>query len=139
MKFGGLSENEVQVISEILASESIPFDIAADEAIVNFNDNSIKNNLRHFSPPTLSTHMLSISIQDEDFGKISQQSKERLLDLGITDQAPSPEDFVPHIGHVIQEELVRNQNRIVASNFKHQLLIGLVIICIMWAIKTLLD
>ena len=138
MKFGGLSENEMQLISEILSSESIPFEVGPDDAIVNFNDNSIKNNLRHFSPPNLSTHMLSISIQDEDFEKISQLSKDRLLDFGITDQAPLPEDFVPHTGHVIQEDLTKNQNRLVAMNLKHQFIIGLIVLGIIWALKMFL-
>lgn len=136
MKFGGLSENEVEKISKILSSESIPFEVGSDEAIVNFNENSIKNDLRHFSPPNISTHMLSITIADEDFGKISKKSKEHLLDFGITDQAPLPEDFTPHSGHVIQEDLAKNQNRIIAFNLKHQIIIGLLILGIIWAIKT---
>jgi hypothetical protein len=73
MKFGGLSESEIQVISKILESEGITFQIETDSDIAFFNERSIKNNLRHLSPPNISTHILSILIEDKDFELISDQ------------------------------------------------------------------
>lgn len=124
MKFGGLSENDVEKISDVLNAEGITFSISSDDEITEFNTSSMKNDLRHFAPPNISTHVLQMSIQDEDFMKISEQGKQKLLDFGITDQAPAPEDFKPFTGQTIHKELVDGPKKLVASNFKHQLIVA---------------
>src|SRR5690606_17777868 len=106
MKFGGLSESEVKLISDILSGEGIPFSIDKDGEIEEFNQSSMKNNLRHYAPPNISTHILAIAIDDDHFHQISDAGKLKLLDFGITDQAPSPEDFKPYTGNSIHKELV---------------------------------
>lgn len=81
MKFGGLSESEVSKISSILTEEGIEFSVGKDQEIEQFNSGSMKNNLRHYTPPNISTHILAITIEDEHFSKISEQSKIKLLDF----------------------------------------------------------
>ncbi len=124
MKFGGLSEIEVAKVSEILNLEGIPFSVDRDQEIEEFNSASMKNDLRHFRPPNISTHILAVAIEDQDFQKISESGKLKLLDLGITDIAPSPEDFQSFTGTTLHKELLKEPNRLVVANFKHQIIIG---------------
>lgn len=131
MKFGGLSEKEVEEISRILSGENIHFSIDKDQEIEEFNQASMKNNLRHYTPPNISTHILAVTLDDGDFSKLSEEARLKLLDFGITDQIPSPEDFVPHTGESIHKELVQGPVRMVAFNFKHQLIMGLVLL-VLW-------
>jgi hypothetical protein len=135
MKFGGLSESEVGKISDILNVEGISFSVSKDEEIEEFNSISMKNNLRHYTPPNISTHVLQISIEDGDFQKISEAGKSKLLDFGITDQVPSAEDFQPFSGSTIHKELAEGPKRVVAFNFKHQLIAGLVLLVIFFVMK----
>ena len=135
MKFGGLSESEVEKISAILNAEGVPFSIDKDSEIEDFNSRSIKNDLRHFTPPNISTHILSIAIADEDFLRLSSAAKTKLLDYGITDQAPSPEDFRPFTGSTIHKDLVEGPRRMLAMNFKHQLVAGIVILVIYYLLS----
>lgn len=128
MKFGGLSEKEVKQITDILNLEGISFSVIKDDEIEDFNKASMRNNLRHYAPPHISTHILAISIEDEDFHKLSDSGRLKLLELGITDEAPAPEDFQPHTGETIHKELVEGPIRMVAFNFKHQLILGLLIL-----------
>ncbi len=128
MKFGGLSEKEMDGISKILESEGITFSVDKDSEIEQFNSNSMKNDLRHYTPPNISTHILAVTIADEDFAKISEKSKARLLGYGITDQAPSPEEFVSATGESIHKELLKGPNRMIGVNFKHQLIVGAVVL-----------
>jgi hypothetical protein len=135
MKFGGLSEHEVTKISDILNAEGITFSISKDSEIEEFNSISMKNNLRHYTPPNISTHVLQISIEDEDFQKISESGKSKLLEFGITDQAPSPEDFEPFSGNTIHKELAEGPKRMIAFTFKHQLIAGLLLLAVYFLLK----
>lgn len=128
MKFGGLSEKEVTGISKILETEGIQFSIDKDQEIEEFNSASMKNDLRHYTPPNISTHILAVTIGDEDFQKISVASKKRLLDFGITDEVPAPEEFIPQTGESIHKELLKGPNRMIGVNFKHQLIVGAVLL-----------
>jgi hypothetical protein len=135
MKFGGLSENEVKKITDILNQEGISFSLNKDDEIEEFNKASMRNNLRHYAPPHISTHILAITIEDHDFHKLSDSGRAQLLVLGITDEAPAPEDFQPHTGETIHKELVEGPIRMVAYNFKHQLILGLVILFAFYLFK----
>ena len=119
MKFGGLSEQEVKKISKILSQDVIAFEVSQDEEIQAFNTRSIKNNLRHYSPPNISNHSLAITIEDGDILNLSSPAREALLQFGITDQAPAPEDFVPHSGATIHEKLAKDTNRALAFSTRH--------------------
>lgn len=96
MKFGGLSEEEVEKIKAILELERISFEVAQDEEILEVNEISMQDNLRHYRPPNISTHILSITINDHDLDKMSLAGKENLLAFGITDKAPAPEEFITY-------------------------------------------
>lgn len=135
MKFGGLSEKESNIVSEILNEEGIPFSIDKDQEIESFNTSSMKNDLRHYAPPNISTHILAITIEDEHFQKLSISGRAKLLDLGITDEAPSPEDFKSFEGETIHRELIEGPRRMVAFNFKHQLVLALMLLIIFWFFK----
>lgn len=128
MKFGGLSEKEVAGISKILEAEGISFSIDKDQEIEEFNSASMKNDLRHYTPPNISTHILAVTIGDEDFQKISTTSKAKLLVFGITDEVPAPEEFIPQTGESIHKELLKGPNRMIGVNFKHQLIAGAVLL-----------
>lgn len=135
MKFGGLSENEIAKISEILNAEGISFSVEKDKDIEEFNTASMNNNLRHYTPPNISTHILAILIADEDFSKISHLGKERLLDFGITDQIPDAKNFQPYTGNTIHKELVEGSQKVVVSNFKHQFLLGIFLLILVYVLK----
>ena len=135
MKFGGLSEKEVQKISAILTQEGIDFTVDKDQEIEEFNKGSMKNNLRHYTPPNISTHILAITIEDEHFSKISESSKIKLMDFGISDQVPSAEDFQPFTGETIHNDLLKGQNRVVAFNLKHQLILGAILLGLFYFFK----
>lgn len=96
MKFGGLSEEEVKKIKAILEQEKISFEVGQDQEILQSNDTSMRNDLRHYRPPNISTHILGISIDDHDYQKLSASSKEKLMGFGITDLAPAPEEFLSY-------------------------------------------
>lgn len=135
MKFGGLSEKEAKQISAILELEAIPFSVTKDNEIVEFNKASMRNNLRHYAPPHISTHILAVTIDDEHFHKLSDSGRFKLAELGITDQAPAPEDFQPHTGETIHKDLVEGPIRMVAFNFKHQLILGLLVLLAFYLFK----
>lgn len=137
MLFGGLSEDDVKKISDILTKEGIAFEITKDSAIEESNAASIKNDLRHFVPPNLSLHVLAISVEDEDFQKISPLARTELQSLGISDEPPLPEDFTPFSGQTIQKTLAKDPQRLVAFNLKHQIIAGLILLIIIGLIKTL--
>jgi len=134
MKFGGLSEQEVTKISDILNGEGIAFSVESDADMQEFNTTSMQNNLRHFTPPQISTHVLAIIIDDEAFAKISENARAKLLDFGITDQAP--EEFQPFTGTTIHKELVEGSRRMIGFNLKHQLIVTLVLLAVMYLMKS---
>jgi hypothetical protein len=135
MKFGGLSEVEIKMISDILNVEGIPFSIEKDSDIEEFNHGSMTNNLRHLAPPNISTHILAITIEDDHFHQISESGKSKLLDFGITDQVPSLEDFRSYTGNSIHKELVTGPSRMIGSQFKHQLFAGLILLLVIYLLK----
>jgi hypothetical protein len=136
MKFGGLSEQEVAKISAILNGEGIAFSIESDADMQEFNTTSMRNNLRHMTPPNISTHVLAIIMDDEVFLKMSDATKSKLLDFGITDKAP--EDFQPFSGTTIHEDLVHGPRRMIGFNLKHQLVVGLIMLAVIYFVKTYL-
>ncbi len=136
MKFGGLSEQEVAKISDILNGEGIPFSVESDADMQEYNTTSMQNNLRHFTPPSISTHVLAILIEDESFLKTSEGARAKLLDFGITDKAP--EEFQPFSGTTIHKELVHGPRRVIGFNLKHQLIVGLIMLGLMYLVKTYL-
>ena len=133
MKFGGLSEQDVTKLSDILNGEGIPFSIESDADMQEFNTTSMQNNLRHFTPPQISTHVLAILIEDEAFSKISEGARAKLLDFGITDQAP--EEFQPFSGTTLHKELVEGPRRMIGFNLKHQLIVGLIMLAVIYFLK----
>ncbi len=135
MKFGGLSESDVTKISDILNAENVSFSVGKDEEIEDFNSRSMKNDLRHYTPPNISTHVLAITIEDNHFPMISEAGKKKLLDFGITDQIPSPEDFTPFTGETIHKELSEGPKRLVAFNFKHQLIAGAILLILYFLLR----
>lgn len=134
MKFGGLSEQEVTKIADILDGEGIAFSVESDADMHEFNTTSMQNNLRHFTPPQISTHVLAIIIDDEAFPKISESVRSKLLDFGITDQAP--EEFQPFTGTTVHKELVEGSRRMIGFNLKHQLIVTLILLAVMYLMKS---
>lgn len=137
MKFGGLSEKDVMKISEILGQEGISFSVDKDQELEDFNKTSMSNNLRHYSPPNISTHILAIDIADEDFQRMSETAKKELQDFGITDQVPSPEDFVPFTGETIHKEMNKSHNKVIGMMNLHIVIISLVILALAYLVSEL--
>jgi hypothetical protein len=123
---GGLSEQEIKKISELLKSEEIPFEVKTDESMIAANQQSMKNNIRHLTAPSISTHILSIKVKEESFNHMSSGLKESLLEFGITDQVPSEIELQNTEPEIIRNHLNRNNNRIIGANFKHQIIFGLI-------------
>lgn len=139
MKFGGLSEGEVKEIIKILETESIEFYIEEDEDIASFNERSIKNNLRHLSPPNLSTHILSIYIEDHDLEMIPDKGKERLLVFGITNLVPKPEDLKAFTGETFHRNMADAPKTIIGASFFHQTIYGVILVLLAFAVKIFLN
>ena len=70
MLFGGLSEKEIKLITELLKSSNIDYKISEDQIIKETNDSSIQYDLRHLNSPSISTHILAIEIQDSSLSLI---------------------------------------------------------------------
>jgi hypothetical protein len=136
MKFGGLSEKEVDSISTLLESKKIEFEVIMDESILNSNNVTLHNDLRHFSSPSVSTYILAIEIKDGAFATMDESLKKSLLDFGITDQVPeefdideltlSDEDPIVDLKKIN----VQGNRNIVGFNFGLEIIIGiLILIC----------
>jgi hypothetical protein len=137
MKFGGLSEKEIQKITELLSAEQIVFEVKTDAAMLDNNDESMKNNLRHLNSPSISTHVLSLVVEENAFSKMSKSLKNNLLELGITDEVPSELDFLDKEPELIQKELIKGDKRLIGKSFLHQLVVGVGALLIYLLIKKL--
>ena len=122
MIFGGLSEKEVVQISSLLEKENIHFEVVSDETIMNSNELSMRNNLRHLTGPNISTHVLAINISDDAFAKMGDELRAKLLTYGITDEAP--EEFSaqgssenPH--EMIHRQMLDGNKRVIGWNLMH--------------------
>lgn len=103
MKLGGLSEQEVSSISQTLEKHNIPFEVKPDNEILDFNDESMQNNLRHFNSPNISTHILSIHIEDQDLESISAEANQDLLQHGVGAEVPEELFEATEDGSVLKE------------------------------------
>ena len=137
MKFGGLSEKEIKNITNLLGAEGIVFEIKTDQDMIDSNDESMKHNLRHLSSPSISTHVLSINVEDEAFLTMSEELKEKLLEFGITDQVPDELEFSNVEPEMIQSELLNGNKRLIGKSLLHQLVIGGGAMIIYFLIKNL--
>jgi hypothetical protein len=88
MIFGGLSEKEIKKISELLDTYKVSYEVNEDQIIKESNDKSIKYDLRHLNSPSISTHILSIEINDTSFENMDEELEKSLLTFGITNKAP---------------------------------------------------
>jgi hypothetical protein len=104
MEFGGLSEQEVKKITEILENENIKFQVSVDGQMISSNKQSLDDNLRHYRGASLSTHILTIIIKDESFAKLSEPAKMQLLNFGITDIIPNFEETTEEIVEMLQNK-----------------------------------
>lgn len=137
MKFGGLSEKEIKNITNLLGAEGIVFEIKTDQDMIDSNDESMKHNLRHLSSPSISTHVLSINVEDEAFLTMSEELKEKLFEFGITDQVPDELEFSNVEPEMIQSELLNGNKRLIGKSLLHQLVIGGGAMIIYFLIKNL--
>ncbi|MFT6633034.1 MAG: hypothetical protein ACJAS4_003003 [Bacteriovoracaceae bacterium] len=137
MKFGGLSEKEIEKITKLLGVEGIVFEIKADLDMIESNEESMKHNLRHLSSPSISTHVLSLDVEDDAFSKMSEDLKAKLLVFGITDQVPDELEFTNEKPELIQGELLNGNKRLIGKSLLHQLIIGGGALIIYFLIKEL--
>lgn len=127
MKIGGLSEKEVQEISKILSDASVSFNVATDQHIQDFNDKSIRNDLRHLSAPSISTNILSIEIDESVFETLSQGTLKKLYRYGITDLIPEGlEVDDPNPLEPIQNQILSGQRKVIGTYFA--LAVGMTIV-----------
>jgi ribosomal protein L11 methylase PrmA len=133
MYFGGLSEKEVNKICDLLTRENVAFSVVEDNQIHKYNQLSMKNNLRHLNPPSISTHVLAIVVEDNFFQIISDQLKSELVSFGITDQVPpefeltDEQSWQADAHENIHANLVNGNKRVIAFNLKHQLILLVII------------
>lgn len=104
MLFGGLSEQEVKSITKILDKENVQFKVAIDGEVIGANKESMEQNLRHYHGANISTHILTIEIEDQSFAGISDSSKDDLLVFGITDIAPSFEETIEEVVYKLENK-----------------------------------
>lgn len=123
MILGGLSEKEVEEISKKLTDEGIRFSIKQDEDIARSNAHSLQNNLRHLNSPSISTHILSIHIDSNDYEKRSESLKEFLNRYHISQDVPPD---MEQKGGSVQEthsEILKGNHRLIGHAFFHQVLL----------------
>jgi hypothetical protein len=135
MIFGGLSEKEVEKITNALKNESIKFEVSEDASITDANEVSMKNNLRHLSPPSFSTHMLSVLISEDAFSNMSNGLKETLLTFGITNEVPEEFSELTSEPENIHLEITKGNKRVIGTNFIHTILFMLLIALITYYFK----
>lgn len=135
MIFGGLSEKEVQEISKLLELENIPFKTAIDSNIMQANENSMQHNLRHLNPPSISTNILAIEIEDKDFEEMSAELESKLLDYGITNKVPTDLEFSSEPIEPIQSELLKGSKNVIGINWLHQIILMLAFAVLYFLIK----
>jgi hypothetical protein len=133
MIFGGLSEKEINKISHLLNENNIGFKVQTDTHIEASNSESIKFNLRHLNSPSISTHVLAIEIEDEDFEQMNEKLASQLLEFGITNVVPEDYDPVeesdPSETHA---EIRKGNKRLIGIDFGLQLLvIGIVAVVVL--------
>jgi hypothetical protein len=138
MRIGGLSQKEMSLISDILEKEGVSYQLVEDDEIMKFNDLSMKNNLRHFNPPSISTHIMAIEIDDSSFFKLSTFAKEKLKEFGITDEIPEFPEPLEAAGNSPREEILHGNRRVVGMNLKHQLVVIIFALAIIWILRRLL-
>ncbi|MAZ49829.1 MAG: hypothetical protein CME65_14805 [Halobacteriovoraceae bacterium] len=135
MLIGGLSEKELKTISELLDSEDIKYSIKTDQSILKVNEESLQNNLRHLNSPSISTDILALELDPLAFDSMSENLKQSLLELGITNEVPQ-DLFVEdrEVEHV-QHELNTGNKRLIGHYAVHSLIAGLILMAILWYLK----
>ncbi len=123
MVFGGLSEKEVEKISQILEESNIEFNVVMDNQMMDINDESMQYNLRHLNSPSISTDILAIEITTESFENMNEETANKLLDFGITNQVPEELEVDNDEPEAVQKQLITGNMRIIGHNFVHQLLL----------------
>ncbi|MBC75634.1 MAG: hypothetical protein CME64_06430 [Halobacteriovoraceae bacterium] len=95
MLFGGLSEEEVFKIEKILEEQGISYQTGVDQQMLDRNQQNLSSFARVHTRvgDPISNHILSIEIQEEDFVSMNEDTKEKLLVFGITNEYPSDKDF----------------------------------------------
>ena len=86
--FGSLAQSEVKVITKLLDSETIPYEVMTDDSVLESNRESINYDLRYLFPAKISTNVLAIEVSDEAFNSMSSELKSQLLDYGISNELP---------------------------------------------------
>ena len=141
MIFGGLSESEVKQIKLLLERANIQYKISTDETIMEINQLSMQNNLRHLNPPNISKSVLKIEISDTDFDSLDEATLAAFSKYGITDRAPEDMQFPQHPDFNKSEHpghhLLKGNKRVVGFNLFHQLLFMIVIVLFIWLLKSL--
>ncbi len=129
MKFGGLSQKEAKVLTDIFDSHRIPYELMADDELLEINRLSMRNNLRHFNPPSITTHILAVEVRDEDLEKLSEATRILLRAFGDSRDAPEFTDLPEKPSHV-QKELLLGNKRVVGMNFMLHALVGLLLLAV---------
>lgn len=122
MLIGGLSEKELQTITELLDSEKIEYSIKTDESILKVNEESLQNNLRHLNSPSISTDILALELVPEAFDSMSPDLKAKLLDLGITNEIPKDLFVEDKEVEIVQHEINTGQKRLIGHYAIHSLI-----------------
>ncbi len=86
--FGSLAQSEVKAITKLLDSETISYKVMRDDSVLESNRESINYDLRYLFPAKVSTNVLAIEVSDEEFSRMSNDLKSKLLDYGISNELP---------------------------------------------------
>lgn len=136
MIFGGLSEKELIKISELLEQENIKFSTQVDSAMMQTNDQSMRHNLRHLNPPSISTDILAIEIDTNDFESMSESLTAKLLNFGITNKVPEGLDLDNSNPEPIQQELMKGNKRVIGRNFINEIILLILLGVAIFSIKS---
>ncbi|MBD63604.1 MAG: hypothetical protein CME62_00220 [Halobacteriovoraceae bacterium] len=131
MKLGGLSTKEVDQISKILDEYQVEYELTDDESMWKANEHTLKNDLRHLSSPSVSTHVLAIQIKTQE-SELSPDLKTRLEPFGVSFELPPEMD-----GSEIEDPVLEmrkksdeGNRRIVGVTFGLEILVGIFVFLI---------
>ena len=94
MKIGGLGQRECDELKLLLDAEGINYSIAVDQDLVESNEALKKETLAHYHPGNVQTNLLIITIEPNEFDKISESTLSVMKELGyFTDNLPHPSEF----------------------------------------------
>tara|TARA_B100001971_G_scaffold84647_1_gene78026 strand:+ start:142763 stop:143182 length:420 start_codon:yes stop_codon:yes gene_type:complete len=94
MHISGLSLSECDELKALLDAEGIKYSVVIDEELVQLNEAQKTDTLAHYLPGRVSTNLLKVEIESNEFAKISENTLKLMQELGLySENHPHPSEF----------------------------------------------